>query len=310
MEDKMLRRQIRRSFHPVGWSLVIYYLIMNGAVAAVVFVDVLLRMIEGMTSGTMPDVDELMTLAVSNGWGYLLAGAIGLAVLFLWKGKAFWKEEIWAKGKPMKPGAFFAILTVFIGCQMAATIGNTVIEWILNQFGLSAMAALESAAMEVNTLSLFLYMAIWAPIFEEILFRGLVQRLLLPYGKRFAIFGSAFLFGMYHGNLMQSPYAILAGLVLGYVASEYSIAWAMLLHMINNLVLGVIMVRLTEPLGEEASSLIIWCVLNLAAIGGSVGALLGMYTFRHKTRHVKFTVGIPVIMALQIALAVAIFIHF
>ena len=51
-------------------------------------------------------------------------------------------------------------------------------------------------------------------------------------------------------------------------------------------------------------------LLGVAAIGGSVGALLGMYTFRHKTRHVKFTVGIPVIMALQIALAVAIFIHF
>lgn len=38
-----------------------------------------------------------------------------------------------------------------------------------------------------------------------------------------------------------------------------------------------------------------------AVIGGSVGALLGMYTFRHKTRHPKFTVGIPLILAVQIA---------
>lgn len=41
-----------------------------------------------------------------------------------------------------------------------------------------------------------------------------------------------------------------------------------------------------------------------AALGGSVGILLGMYLFRHKTRHLKFTLGIPLILALQILLAV------
>ena len=42
----------------------------------------------------------------------------------------------------------------------------------------------------------------------------------------------------------------------------------------------------------------------LALIGGSVGALAGMYTFRHKTRHWYFVWGIPAILAVQIALAV------
>ena len=37
-----------------------------------------------------------------------------------------------------------------------------------------------------------------------------------------------------------------------------------------------------------------------ALLGGSIGALLGMYTVRHKTKHLKFTLGIPVILALQI----------
>lgn len=44
----------------------------------------------------------------------------------------------------------------------------------------------------------------------------------------------------------------------------------------------------------------------LAAIGGSIGALLGMYVFRHKTRHWYFCVGIPVILILQIALPILI----
>lgn len=45
-------------------------------------------------------------------------------------------------------------------------------------------------------------------------------------------------------------------------------------------------------------------LLLSAALGGSVGALLGMYTFRHKTRHLKFTLGVPAILVAQIALAV------
>lgn len=43
-------------------------------------------------------------------------------------------------------------------------------------------------------------------------------------------------------------------------------------------------------------------LLMAAIIGGSAGCLIGMYTFRHKTRHLKFTLGIPAILAVQIAL--------
>ena len=45
-----------------------------------------------------------------------------------------------------------------------------------------------------------------------------------------------------------------------------------------------------------------------AALGGSIGALAGMYTFRHKTKHIKFTAGIPAILIAQILLVM--YIHF
>ena len=41
-----------------------------------------------------------------------------------------------------------------------------------------------------------------------------------------------------------------------------------------------------------------------ALLGGSIGALAGMRIFHHKTRHRKFTVGIPVILVLQIVFMV------
>ena len=39
-----------------------------------------------------------------------------------------------------------------------------------------------------------------------------------------------------------------------------------------------------------------------AILGGSIGAFLGMRTFRHKTRHWYFVVGMPLILILQLAL--------
>ena len=44
-------------------------------------------------------------------------------------------------------------------------------------------------------------------------------------------------------------------------------------------------------------------LISTALLGGSIGALIGMYTVRHKTRHAKFSIGIPLILLAQIALA-------
>lgn len=41
-------------------------------------------------------------------------------------------------------------------------------------------------------------------------------------------------------------------------------------------------------------------LLAVAIIGGSFGCLLGMYLFRHKTRHLKFSLGLPLIFAVQL----------
>ena len=45
-------------------------------------------------------------------------------------------------------------------------------------------------------------------------------------------------------------------------------------------------------------------LLGMAVIGGSIGALAGMYTFRHKTKKWYYTVTVPVILLIQIAAAV------
>ena len=51
---------------------------------------------------------------------------------------------------------------------------------------------------------------------------------------------------------------------------------------------------------EHSSRIRIVTLLGLAFIGGSIGALLGMYVLRHKTRKDYFKIGIPLIIVMQI----------
>lgn len=45
-------------------------------------------------------------------------------------------------------------------------------------------------------------------------------------------------------------------------------------------------------------------LIGIAALYGALGAFLGMRIFRHKTKHRKFTVTVPILLILQIAFAV------
>lgn len=49
-------------------------------------------------------------------------------------------------------------------------------------------------------------------------------------------------------------------------------------------------------------------LLTLALLGGSIGEMLGMYVFRHKTKKPRFFIGVPVMLVLQIILLIMIFI--
>lgn len=259
--EQQYKKRLRRSFGVVGWTLLIYYGIMNVSVFLTAFAQMLERAVQMVIYDDFGAMNDLTRQASESAWGYFLAIGIGFVILMCWKKKRFWKEQIWAHGKPMTVPRFFAILSVFLSGQMIYQILVMVSETVLNIFGLSMMEGLEALSVDSDHFGMFLYAGILAPIAEEILFRGLIQRTLLPYGKRFAILCSAFTFGIFHGNLLQSPYAFLVGLVLGYTAAEYSIAWSMVLHMINNLVIADLLNRLTAGLSDIGAAVVVWGIL-------------------------------------------------
>lgn len=268
MTDKQINRWLRRRFSAVGWILILYYGLMTLLTSVTIAADAARQSLWAFAAGDFLgnlDWDQIN----SNAWGYIASIAVGFAILDAWKGSTFWKQEVLAKEAPMKGSTFLCMLCFCMGAQMVNSLWITLLELILLPFGKSVMPILESVAGDTDSFSMFLYASILAPVWEEILFRGYVLRTLRPFGKRFAILGSALLFGLFHGNLLQTPYAVLMGLVLGYLTVEFAIHWAVLLHLFNNLVLADLLTRLTSQWSEMAFG-----TLNLALFGG--GALVSL----------------------------------
>ena len=271
MNDKELRKFYRRQFAPISWWLVGYYFLMNVAVIGAIEIQRILF---------NPTTEQLN----GNAWGYLAACIIGMLIMLLWKGVPFWKDKVLARGRAMEFKDFMILLMLTIGCQLAASVGAILLELLLSAIDLSAQASIESATSQPDTFSMFLYVGVFAPVFEELIFRGFVMQSLKPFGKKFAILGAAILFGLFHGNLFQSPYALLVGLVLGYAAMEYSIFWAMLLHMINNLVLGDMFQRLDALIPGG----IVVTLLGLIIIGTGVGSIVYICVQNQKLRGYEY----------------------
>ena len=126
-------------------------------------------------------------------------------------------------------------------------IGNILSNYIItfaNSFGVTFRSyeyAMEQQENAPETLGLLLltvvHTAILPALLEEMVFRGFIMQPLRRYGDWFAIITSALIFGLVHGNMMQVPFAILAGVALGYINVISGSMWMnILLHFLNNLI--------------------------------------------------------------------------
>lgn len=113
-----------------------------------------------------------------------------------------------------------------------------------------------------SSLSLTLYVCIVAPIVEELIYRGVILRKLLPYGTHLAIVLPAVCFALMHHNFYQGLSAVLGGLVYGFVALRYSLAASICLHIAKNTISTVL------PLLEKGGELSAWATLLLFFIAG------------------------------------------
>ena len=79
----------------------------------------------------------------------------------------------------------------------------------------------------------------------------------------------------------------------------------LLLYLLIINALGLILMRIDKKKAQLGR----WRIpestlMAVTVLGGSMGTMLGMNLFRHKTKHPKFSLGIPVILVLQVMIAV------
>jgi membrane protease YdiL (CAAX protease family) len=85
-----------------------------------------------------------------------------------------------------------------------------------------------------------------AAIFEEFICRGIILKVLRPYGDGFAIVISGFFFGIMHGNFQQFFYTFILGIVWGYITVQTgSILASTILHALSNSIACIMMLFLS-----------------------------------------------------------------
>lgn len=227
---------------------------------------------------------------------YLLAAP--LALLVMRGAPAAPREQ-----RPMSVGRLLTAAAISVFLMYAGNIiGMILLALIEAASGSSAGNPLLNYAFDDSVVLRVLVMAVIAPLVEEFIFRKQLIDRMNAYGEGLAVFTSALLFGLFHGNLSQFFYAFALGLVFGYVYLKtgrlrYSVALHMFVNFLGSVLapavldgvdlesLSAIDITDTAALMELGKSL-----LPLMAYGLAMAVLLiaGLVLFCMNVRKVRF----------------------
>ena len=227
-------------------------------------------------------IDALLGKLISNGSSSIVAVLLGPAFLLVFYPSGSLLVPTLGLAKSPSARMLAGCICLMMLAQILFSAIAAGAEAAANQLGYSFMSSIEAATGTSKTLSMFLYAGIFGPVIEEIIYRGFLMKSLQKYGKTFAILVSAAVFGLMHGNPLQSIFAFMVGLVFGYAAMEYSIYFSILLHVLNNLLFGDVLTKLIERLPVGGQNLVYIIVVGGLAAAGCVVA------FRHRKEIVSY----------------------
>ena len=135
----------------------------------------------------------------------------------------------------------------------------------------------------VNFTVFFLFVCLIGPVCEEIIFRYLLLKPLRRCGDGVAVLLSAFIFGVYHGNFDQFPYAFAVGIFFGLIAVRTnSVLPSLILHVVNNTMVTMSS-YLIDAMGENAFTTFVAGFIDIfytLAYYGGIGALVLLITMK------------------------------
>ena len=274
-DAKTKRKRLKKDIGHMAWGMVIYQLIYQ-LISSIILVIILSVITTSMIASGEATIAEseayymsmLENEAVIAGMSFIF-GVIGIGFLFLYFRKRINEKQMFASHKKMGAKEFLAFLCLIMGVQLLSDPIFMGMEWLFNLLGYTMESSLLAASAGSTTVIMVLFAVVGAPVFEEIIYRGFAMNVANKYGKVFAIVISAVLFGVMHMNIPQAVFAFMMGIVLGYVAMEYSLGWAIAFHLINN-GFGEAFVFLTKDLGENTQTILYYVIVGVFALGGVI----------------------------------------
>ena len=110
-------------------------------------------------------------------------------------------------------------------------------------------------ALDELTPGMVIYTCLIAPFMEEFIFRGVLLKKARRFGDRTAVVFCAVMFGLMHGNLNQCLYAVVIGLILGYIMAK--------IRFIERLIMPFVIIIQTAPKISLAPLFILWMGLGI-----------------------------------------------
>lgn len=161
-----------------------------------------------------------------------------------------------------------AVLLVFIGlmCCVAGSYASGILGSMLeNIFGVTF--TLPETDTVYNTVPRFLLATLgtaFVPAFvEEFAVRGAVMQPLRKYGDKFAVLMSALVFALMHGNMVQIPFAFIAGIAIGYAVTVSGSMWVgVAIHFLNNF-MSILMQVAVDNLPDRPENAVLLGILAL-----------------------------------------------
>lgn len=176
-----------------------------------------------------------------------------------------------------------ATLLIFIsfgGCMIANFVTSLILTFF-ESFGIySGYSSIEDPRSIADIILMCIATAIIPPLVEEYAMRGVLMSSLEKYGNVFAIIGSSYIFGLFHGNFAQIPFAFICGLFFAYTVIATNSLWpAIIIHALNNS-LSCISSILIKTFDENTGNIFFY-VSSISGIVLGVVALI-IYLKRYK----------------------------
>lgn len=158
-------------------------------------------------------------------------------------------------------------------------IGQLVTTWIGTIRGTAVENPVEVFTAQISMPVLVLLTVICAPIFEELFFRKFLIDKTVMFGELPSILLSGFLFGLFHGNLSQFPYAFALGVFFGFLYVRTGrIQYTMILHAFINGFGAVISSFILEQVSMEEIMALLHQMMGIELLETTVSknAMLGL----------------------------------